>query len=219
VVECKGTGANITYTLAIQKLEMQLTNLNTTLPIVKAIVTRLIQWRKYRDQHLPTLRQRDIYGAHHAVHHQDKIGWYNFLLGRLSKKWSDSQKRYIDSLHRKNSGRRWTSSVIQKALDIAWDMWEQRNDINRNTMHPRWAAAIDKIKAQLRGLYRQERNFLPIDRHLFLKSESTLLLGEPHLMLQWITSVITASWRAAAATNDLEQTMTAERALMQRWLA
>jgi hypothetical protein len=220
VVECKGTGATLTYTLALQKLGLHLQTLDTAPSIALAIITRLRQWRKYGDNHLPPFRNRDLYGSHHAVADQDKIGWYNFMLGRLSKKWSDSQQRYIDSLHRKNSGRRWASSVIQKALDIAWDMWEQRNDINQNTMHPRRVVEVDEIKAQLRVLYRRgSDSLLPIDHHLFSKSEATLQLGEPNLMLQWITSVLTASRRAAVATKNIEQTMTAERALMQRWLA
>jgi hypothetical protein len=59
-------------------------------------------------------------------------------------------------------------SVKQKALDIAWDMWEQQNDVNQNTMHPRRAAAVEEIKAQLWVLYRREPNFLlPTDCDLF----------------------------------------------------
>jgi hypothetical protein len=136
-----------------------------------------------------------------------------------SNKWSDSQQKYIDSLKRKNSGRRWTSSVIQKALDIAWDMWEQRNDINNNSMHPRRAADMEKIKAKLRDLYAKGYlHLLQIDHHLFSKSVETLQLGEPNLMQQWIHSHTTATRRAEAATEDLARNTTAQRDLMRRWL-
>ncbi len=37
-------------------------------------------------------------------------------------------------------------------------------------------------------------------------------------MLQWITSVLNATRRAAQAKNDLEATMQSERALMKLWL-
>jgi hypothetical protein len=89
-VECKGTGANLTFTLANQKMEMHLTTLDTARPIATAIITRLRQWRKYGDHHLPPRWQQDIHGSHQAVYEQDKIGWNNFLLGRMSKKWSNS---------------------------------------------------------------------------------------------------------------------------------
>ncbi len=73
-------------------------------------------------------------------------------------------------MRRKNAGRCWTASVIQKALDIAWGMWEQHNDINQNTMHPRRVADVKEIKAQLRDSYHCGHNsLLPIDRHLFSK--------------------------------------------------
>jgi hypothetical protein len=107
-------------------------------------------------------------------------------------------------MRRKNLARRWTASIIQKALNIAWDMWEQRNDINQNTMHPRRVSDVEEIKAQLRDLYHCGHNsLLPIDRHLFSKSQTTLLLGEPHLMQQWINLFLTATRRAAKATEDL----------------
>ena len=122
-------------------------------------------------------------------------------------------------MRRKTLGRPWTASVIQKALDIASDMWEQRNGINQNTMHPRRVADVEEIKAQLRDSYHCGRNsLLPIDQHLFSKSQATLLLGEPHLMQQWINLFLTATRRAAKATEDLERTMTSERALMRCWL-
>jgi hypothetical protein len=120
---------------------------------------------------------------------------------------------------RRNSGRRWTASVIQKALDIAWDMWEQHNGINQNTMHPRRAATMEEIKAQLQESYRCGPNsLLSIDQHLFSKSEATLLLGEPHLMLQWIYLFLTATRRGVVAAEDLRRTMTSNRALMRHWL-
>jgi hypothetical protein len=122
-------------------------------------------------------------------------------------------------MRRKNSGRRWTASVIQKALDIARDMWEQRNDISNNTMHPRQVATMEEIREQLRELYRcGSHSLLPIDLHLFSKPEATLLTGEPNLMLQWINSFLTATQRAAVSAEDLDQTMTSDRALMRCWL-
>jgi hypothetical protein len=43
-------------------------------------------------------------------------------------------------------------------------------------------------------------------------------MGDPHLMLQWINLFLSSTRRAAVATEDLERTMTSERALMRRWL-
>jgi hypothetical protein len=169
---------------------------------------------------MPTFRSRDQWGTQHCVVDQDRIGWYNFLLGRMSKKWSDAQQRYIDSLKRKHSGRRWTAAVIQKALDIAWDMWEQRNDVKQNSLHPRRVIALAKIQAQLRVLYcRGREGLFPMDQNLFAKSLDKLTQDQDEtLMQQWIISVLQATRRAASARDDLDSTMQSERALMRRWL-
>ena len=218
-MECKGTGADATFALAVQKLETDMTAIDTAPHIVTAIIRRIQQWRKYGDRALPRFKDHDQWGTQHAVREQDLIGWYQFLLGRVGRKWSDAQQRYIDSLYKRNTGRRWTISLIQKALDVAWDMWEQRNDIKHNTLHPRAAAAVLDIKVQLQMLYRKgSTEFLSQDKLLFTKSEDTLLKGDSSEMLQWITSVLNATRRAAQAKNDAYATMKTERSLMKRWL-
>ena len=219
VVECKGTGADVTFALTVQKLDIGLTGLDTAPYLQKAILKRVQQWRKFGDRDLPRFTDYDRWGTQHAVAEQDRIGWYQFFLGRLGKKWSDAQQRYIDSLNQKNTGRRWTIAIIQKAIDMAWDMWEQRNDIKHNTLHPRAALAVLDIKVKLQLLYRKGCNgFLSQDKLLFSKSEVKLLKGEPNEMLQWISSVQHAKKRAAQAKKDRAATMQIERALMKRWL-
>jgi hypothetical protein len=219
VVECKGTGADLTFALAVKKLETAMTTLDTAPSLTKIIIKRVQQWRKFGDHALPRCTDHNQWGSQHAVREQDKIGWYQFLLGRVGRKWSDAQQRYIDSLHKKNTGRRWTISLIPKALDVAWDMWEQRNNIKHNTLHLRAAAAVIDIKMQLQLLFRKGmEGFLLQDKLLFSKSEATLLKGEPKEMLQWITSVLNASRRAGQAKNDVEATMQVERDLMENWL-
>ena len=102
---------------------------------------------------------------------------------------------------------------------MAWDMWEQRNDIKHNTLHPRAVLAVLDIKVKLQLLYRKGCNgFLSQDKLLLSKSEVKLLKGEPTEMLQWISSVQHAKKRAAQAKKDLAATMKIERALMKCWL-
>jgi hypothetical protein len=219
VLECTGTGANATFDLAVAKLETGMTVLETAPRILSVITKWIRQWRKYGDRALPRFTYYDQWGTQHAVRTQDSIGWYQFLLGRIAKRWSDAQQRFIDSLAKKNTGRRWTASLIQKALDVAWDMWEQRNDIKHNTSHPRREAAVMNIQVQLQMLYRHGKDaFLPQDCLLFAKTEETLLKGTPEKMLQWISSVTNATHRTVDAKAALARSMTAERDLLKRWL-
>jgi hypothetical protein len=135
VVECKGTGADITFALVLQKLETSLTEVDTAPHLLKAIVTRLKQWRKRGDHALPRFARHDQWGTQHAAREQDGVGWCQLPLGRIAKKWSDAQQRHADSLQKKNAGQRWAISLVQKALEVSWDMWEQRNDIKHNTLN------------------------------------------------------------------------------------
>jgi hypothetical protein len=216
VVECKGTGTDLTFSLALKKLATALTTMATAPHLSSAIILRLQQWRKHGDRKLPKFRNFDQWGTQHVVCEQDRIGWYQFLLGRIARNWSDAQQCFIDSLQKRDTGRRWAISLIQKALDIAWDMWQQRNDINNNNLHPRRAEALLAIQREVKQLYRKGRSrLLPHDGVVFAKSESTLAAGSDLQMLQWISSVLSTTRRAAQANNDLEATMQTERSLMK----
>jgi hypothetical protein len=52
---------------------------------------------------------------------QDKISCYNFLLGRISHLWAETQQAYLTLLGKRNTGRGWAILLIFKLLEIAWD--------------------------------------------------------------------------------------------------
>ena len=105
---------------------------------------------------------------------------------------------------------------------MASDAWERRNDIKHCTFHPRAAAAVIDMKVQVQLLHTRKgkEGFLLQDKLLFSKSEARLLKkGELTEILQRISSVLSATRRAAQAMYDVDSTMEVERALvMKRWL-
>jgi hypothetical protein len=226
VVRCKGPGADVIFELSVQKLEIVMGDKFTAPEITAAIGKRIRQWRKHStgqiiDQATPLPRyyRNDEFGTKAALDEQDKIGWYNFLLGRLSTKWMDAQQKYLESLGKRTTGRRWTIAIISKLWDIAWDMWQHRNHIKHNTLHPRKQLEMEFLGQQVRELYAQgAKELLPRDRQLFQKSVDTLQKGTGNEQEQWITSVLLAHQRAAADTANRKASMTTERALMETWL-
>ena len=167
--------------------------LSTAPEIRKHVLQRILFWRKWQHHIAPNSPQPDLFGVHEAVKDQDRIGWYNFLLGRLSTKWSDAQERYLQSLKKRNSGRRWTIAVLDKTWDISWDMWEQRNGIAHNTLHPRRLAKLLELQNEVRTLFGEgNEDLLPRDRRLFDKGIDTLLQGSEIELKQWSTSVLLA---------------------------
>jgi hypothetical protein len=92
VIECRGAGADLTFTLAVHKLKMNLILFETAPSITTAIIKCLQQWRKFGDHALPRFRTVDQWGTQHAESEQDRLGWYQFLLNCIARKWSDSQQ-------------------------------------------------------------------------------------------------------------------------------
>jgi hypothetical protein len=228
VVRCKGTGTDVVFEVAVQQLEIHMGEKQTAPEIIAGLGKRIRQWRKYstaqiidQDTPFPRYYRNDELGTKATLSEQDRIGWYNLLLGRMSKKWMDAQQKYLESMGKCTTGRRWMISIISKLWDIAWDMWQHRNHIVHNTLHPqkRLELELEKIGAQINELYAQgNETLLQRDKTLFLKSLETIKKGNCNEQAQWVTSVILAKQRAAAAKSARKESMTTERTLMEAWL-
>jgi Fe-S cluster biosynthesis and repair protein YggX len=55
------------------------------------------------------------------------------MFGNISVLWQEIQAQYFREIGKQNSGLRWTSALIQKILQVAWDQWEHRNVILHNS--------------------------------------------------------------------------------------
>jgi hypothetical protein len=91
VVRCQGAGTDAIFKAAVSKLELTMGDKFTAPEIITVIGKRIRQWRKLSksdiiDHATPFRRyhRNDKFGTKAAVAEQDKIGWYNMLLGRLS---------------------------------------------------------------------------------------------------------------------------------------
>ena len=49
------------------------------------------------------------------------------LYGRID--WEQAQEAYYKWYRSRKSARRWTTALIQKLWNVAWDLWEHRNGI------------------------------------------------------------------------------------------
>jgi hypothetical protein len=95
----------------------------------------------------------NVFGLWEAVYAKDAINWYNFLLGQLSRKWSDVQARYLESIQKRTTGRRWTIAALDKLWDISWDLWEQRNGIAHDPAHPRRITHLQSKQREVRDIF------------------------------------------------------------------
>jgi hypothetical protein len=117
-----------------------------TMPdIRKAIISRLKTWINDSD---PENLSFTWPGVNNLLQTQDLLGWRAFLEGCVLKEWAAKQQEYYTWLEKKNTGRRWITTLIKKMWEISWDMWEQRNGALTNPESPaslREHARLDAI--------------------------------------------------------------------------
>ena len=105
-----------------------------------------------------------------TIQSQDAIGWDNdFFEGCIAKDWEqEAQDVYYKWCRSRKSARRWTTALIQKLWNVAWDLWEQRNGIvhdaeNAEILH-NMAEIDDEIRAQFQqghhGLQQRDHSLL-----------------------------------------------------------
>ena len=71
-------------------------------------------------------------GLLQAIAAQDRIGWLAFFEGCIAVKWAGVQEAHFLWLGRRNTGKQWATSLVVKLLEVAWDLWDHRNEASRN---------------------------------------------------------------------------------------
>jgi hypothetical protein len=56
--------------------------------------------------------------------------------GGILQDWAAKQQEYYDWLQKRNTGKRWITTLIKKLREISWNMWKQRNGELKNPTSP-----------------------------------------------------------------------------------
>ena len=83
------------------------------------------------------------------MRHQSKISWFALLTGRVSLCWSHAQHAHQARMHIDRPTLRWTSAMLQQLFLIAWDMWQDRNNIKQNSITAAKQREIDRLDAEI----------------------------------------------------------------------
>jgi hypothetical protein len=73
--------------------------------------------------------------TYQALSDQQVVGGRRFF---EVKSWTEIQQHYYSLIHSRRSGRRWTIELIKRLWQIAWDIWQHRNDVLHEKEHPLW---------------------------------------------------------------------------------
>ena len=125
-----------------------------------------------------------------AMIDQDSIGWYNFTNGFISKKWRVIQKAHMKDIRSLKSPDLWMAKCQLRIWEIAWQMWQHRNDFlhnNGTTIHFQEVAATDQ---EIRNEYQMTCTGLPASYHHLFQTNIEDLINSPIFTKQeWLMSV------------------------------
>ena len=125
VWQCCHPTAIIQWDQSIDTLTIQLGRIHTSPEIIRAMCNRLKTWKR----HLPLLTTT-TYHLHlqEAIAKQDNLGWSSMLEGGILQHWRHAQECFLQTSKSPQTSKWWTSLLIQKLFNVAWDQWEHRNE-------------------------------------------------------------------------------------------
>ncbi len=141
-------------------------------------------------------------------------------MGRLSDCWAPLQQQFYMSLGKKTTGRSWAVSMIVQLWQLSWNQWDNRNDIDKNTLHPEKQARLEILNDRIRVEYELgPANMLNYDRQFFRHPLSTTLQKKNETQKQqWLESVYHARRRTDVLQQQSRDALYRERNLMETWL-
>jgi len=87
------------------------------------------------------------------VDNQAEIG-HQYMMDRwLSREWRTYQEQIWAQICSRKLSKRWTSELIKKLWNMAWDMWEQRNEALHNSDTNHELILEKAVNDQIRQIY------------------------------------------------------------------
>jgi hypothetical protein len=118
------------WKISLETLGKDLAKRHTHPVLTQFLLSRLLEWNTRTPRKALRTMEHDLQELQDA---QDDIGWDKFMFGNISVLWQEIQAQYFQEIGKQNSGLRWTSALIQKIWQVAWDQWEHRNAILHNS--------------------------------------------------------------------------------------
>jgi hypothetical protein len=213
VLKCSQFEATQKWNGHITALSHWLAQHSTSPSVAILLCQRLHQWRNNSAYSLPpsnlTPTFRDVFSD------QDVLGWECFMYGFWSIHWESIQSAYLLSIKSKITIKRWITALIRKLWDIAWDMWDHRNQLLH---HRDTGQLVVTLNLNIEAQYQLDNSQLTRkDRRLFKVSLPTLLHKSVEYKQVWLQQVLQARDLAVRRARDGEAQYSRERQVMRRW--
>jgi hypothetical protein len=214
IVKCQAPDATNTWNEAVNNLEIWMKDNAAEPNMMEIICSSLRTWRDGTQLPFPRTEVPQI--VIEAMIEQDGIGWYNFTNGFISKKWRMIQRAHLKELRSRKSPDLWIARFQRRLWDIAWTLWQHRNEFLHNdgrTIHYQESAAITR---EIRKEYVMAGNGLPPSyQHLFQGDIEELVNQPIHMKQEWLKSIWVA--RDHYSSGSLQPRDEIAEAFYLRW--
>jgi hypothetical protein len=126
---CQEPAVFFVWALLMSSFSDWLVSVHTNTAIIYWIVRRLTEWRSSDPF---SLIYADLPGLQLAIEARDRIGWLAFFEGCIAVEWAGVQEAHFILLGRRNTGKRWATSLVVKLLQVAWDLCDNQNQVKHN---------------------------------------------------------------------------------------
>jgi hypothetical protein len=148
--------------------------------ITKAIVQRISEW-------LESQTHKPLTGIHQDIQavlaKQDDIGWDLPFTGIWHRDWMTVQQQYLQFKGSKRTAKLWLSAVICQTLQLAFDLWERRNQVVHKTVHQHQRLLI---RRHIQWIYAQNQSSFPPHAQTRLTNLQELLNKPPAQQKAWL---------------------------------
>ena len=210
---CNGAGSEEIWQESMRKLHLWMLRLKTQSNLAAVICDRLKAWRNHSHPIVPVSY---FLGLRDAVQNQDKVGWQSFLEGCPVKGWAEVQQRHYEWIKCQRTGERWLASLIQKVWDVAWDLWDHRN----NVAHDKDSSV--RVKQLLKDIEEQFNlgwsTVTQDAKALFRPGKERILAGNQAMQLAWLVRIRTARHLFSERVEEEQLSLRSERRMMLGWL-
>lgn len=210
ILTCPAPNAQRQWDSSMATLQEWLTKALTLPDLQKAILSRL-QTVRNPTEAMP-VPSYSWPGLNALILKQDAVGWRNFMEGGILQAWAAKQQSYYDWLARRNTGKRWITTLIKKLWEISWNMWEQRNGELKNPESPASLREHARLDTAIAQEYMHPTTLAKRDRRWFRRPKEVLFTEALEYKQQWLESVGIARARFARRRNTSTQ---AQRNLMR----
>jgi hypothetical protein len=135
-------------------------DIKTALLIQEALLTGLKCW--IAADGIPTDFTADI---QNALDHQLKLGWDQFVCGRIAIQWQALQSAHSEELRVRQTGQKWASLLIMAVWNYTWTLWDHRNDVLHNLDVHNKLLDMDVINLTIiEEWHAGDKELIPMDR-------------------------------------------------------